>query len=201
MKRIVYLAIVTSTLLLTFSCSRPAKVYKEISRPTKKIGDGVNDVQGIILHHTAEENITGTLSSLCNSKREASSHVVIDKDGTRYILAQPESITWHAGYSMLNGREKCNDFTVGIEFQGNTKKYPLTEDQVQSAIDYIVPLMAKYNIPIENIVTHEKIRHDWIIKHPDLAKEKGVREKVDITQVEYERVINLLKKHLEKTSK
>jgi len=174
--------------------------YKEISRPTKKIGKGRNDVKGIILHHTAEDNIQNTLGSLCDSKRPASTHVIIDKDGTRYILAKPEDITWHAGHSILNGRERCNEFTIGIEFQGNTKVAPLTEDQINSALEYIIPNMRKYNIPKENIVTHEKVRHDWIVKHPDLAKGKKVREKVDITQKEYERFMEALEAQIQQAA-
>lgn len=60
--------------------------------------------------------------------------------------------------------------------------------------------MDKYKISIEYIVTHEKIRHDWIMKHPDLAKEKKVAEKVDITQEEYKRFIDILKTHLKQRS-
>lgn len=165
-------------------------------RPTPNVGKGKNDVQGIILHHTANKTIFDALGALRTPKTLVSSHAVIDTDGTRYILAEPTAITWHAGYSMLNGRERCNEFTIGIEFQGNTKKKPLTEDQINSAIDYILPIMKKYNISKKNIVTHEQVRHSWIVKHPDLAEAKHVREKVDITQKEYEHFMSVLNKRI-----
>lgn len=145
------------------------EAYNVVSCPTLNIGEGKNTVEGIVLHHTAFYSIDGALNYLCDSVSRVSAHVVIDFDGTRYMLAGPEAITWHAGYSSLNGREKCNDFTIGIEFQGCTDCTPLTDDQISSAVQYIIPMMQKYNIPIENIVTHEMIRHEWRLSHPRLA--------------------------------
>lgn len=174
---------------------RVGKYYvKEM--PTPNISKHRNDVQGIILHHTADRSAMRAIEGLRSPKRQASCHVVIDTDGTRYVLAEPTAVTWHAGYSMLNGRERCNDFTVGIEFQGNTTVAPLTEDQISSAIDYILPIMKKYNIPIENIVTHEQVRHSWIVKYPEQAKAKHVSKKVDITQKEYQRFMRALEKRM-----
>ena len=174
------------------------KTYREYSRPTSKVSEGKNDVQGIILHHTATANGSRSLVVLqLDTTKEVSCHAIIDTDGTRYVLAEPTARTWHAGYSMLNGREKCNDFTIGIEFQGNTLEEPLTEDQINSAIDYILPIMKKYNIPKKNIVTHKQVRAAWMAKHPDLVKEKGVKDKKDITQKEYERFMSALEERID----
>lgn len=170
--------------------------YWVVDSPTPHISKGKNEVKGIVLHHTANKNIYDALSALTNPRTRVSSHALIDKDGTRFILAQPTQITWHAGYSMLNGRERCNEFTIGIEFQGNTKKAPLTDDQINSAIDYILPIMNKYHIKNEDIVTHETIRHNWIVKHHN----PKVHEKVDITQEEYKHFMRILNKRL-KTKK
>lgn len=173
--------------------------YREYYYPTQKLGEGVNDVQGIILHHTATRHTQSTVWFLCDSiDVEASCHVLIAKSGTRYVLAPPTAVTWHAGYSMLNGRERCNDFTVGIEFMGNTVEAPLTKRQINSAIEYIVPIMKEYGIPKENIVTHEYVRRSWMQHHPDLVAEKGVETKVDITPKEYARLMSRLEKRLER---
>ena len=166
--------------------------YWEVSYTTTKIGTGTNEVLGIVLHHTADSCIQESLFSLYKSELEVSCHAIIDKDGTRYILAEPTSITWHAGYSMFNGREKCNDFMIGIEFQGNTIENPLTQDQINSAIDYVIPIMSQYHIPLENIVTHQMIRKEWIDNHPQETIEKGVLEKTDITDEEYDRFLTAI---------
>lgn len=170
------------------------KHYNEIEHLSPNIGEGVNELKGIVLHHTAEPTAEASLNILCSVEKQVSCHVMIDTDGTRYIVAPITAIAWHAGYSILNGREKCNEFTLGIEFQGNTLEAPLTDDQIASAIEFILPIMEKYHIPIENIVTHEQIRNDWMALHPDIVAEKGIPAKQDITKEEYKRFIEVLKK-------
>ena len=81
---------------------------------------------------------------------------------------------------------------LGIELQGNTLEQPLTIDQIDSAIEYILPLMNKYNIPVANIVTHEMIRQAYKRKYP----QKRCYDKVDITQKEYKRFMARLNARL-----
>lgn len=164
--------------------------YKEIPFPTPNIDTSRrNTVEGVILHHTAEPTVQRSLDILTNSPRRVGTHCVIDTDGTRYIMCKPEVVTYHAGLSVLNGKEDCNNFTIGIEFQGNTLVAPLTENQMKSAIEYLRPIIKKYNIPYSNIVTHEMIRQAYKKKHP----QKRCSGKVDITQTEYKRFMKLLK--------
>ena len=166
------------------------KTYKEIDYPTPNIDpDSVNKVEGVILHHTAEPTVERSLEVLTSLQKKVGTHVVIDKDGTRYIMCSPETVTYHAGRSILNGKEGCNYFTIGIEFQGNTLEAPLTQDQINSAIEYLKPIIAKYHIPISNIVTHEMVRQAYKRKYP----EKRCYGKVDITQKEYARFMKALK--------
>ena len=168
--------------------------FKEISHPTPNYSDtSINEVKGIILHHTAEPTAERSLEVLCSNIRRVGTHVVIDTDGTRYIMAEPWKVTYHAGPSILHGREGCNYFTIGIEFQGNTLEMPLTMNQIRSGIEYILPLMQKYNIPLSSIVTHEMVRQAYKAKYP----EKKVSGKVDITQEEYWRFMRYLKEELQ----
>ena len=164
--------------------------FEEISYPTPNIdASRKNTVEGVILHHTAEPTIQRSLEVLTKSPRRVGTHCVIDTDGTRYIMCKPEVVTYHAGLSVLNGKEDCNSFTIGIEFQGNTLVAPLTENQMKSAIKYLRPIIKKYNIPYSNIVTHEMIRQAYKKKYP----QKRCSGKVDITQTEYKRFMKLLK--------
>ncbi len=174
-------AIVLCLCFLSFSAPAKAQVYREVSYPSPNYDrERTNEVRGVILHHTAEPTVESSLQVL-TGKRGVSTHVVIDTDGTRYIMCQPTVVAYHAGPSILNGREGCNYFTLGIEFQGNTLEAPLTEHQIRSAIEYLLPLIAKYNIPIDNIVTHEMVRKAYKKKYPN----KRCYDKVDITQEEY----------------
>ncbi len=164
--------------------------YKEISYPTPNVDTSrKNSVEGVILHHTAEPTIERSLEVLTIGKRKVGTHVVIDTDGTRYIMCEPEVVTYHAGFSVLNGKEGCNYFTIGIEFQGNTLVAPLTQDQIDSAIEYLKQIIKKYNIPLSNIVTHEMVRQEYKRRYPH----KKCSGKVDITQTEYKRFMLSLK--------
>lgn len=166
------------------------KKYKEIKYPTPNYdADRINEVLGVVLHHTAEPTVERSLAVLSSKNRKVGTHVVIDTDGTRYIMAEPTVVAYHAGLSILNGRENCNYFTIGIEFQGNTLISPLTDDQIASGIDYLMPILVKYNIPINNIVTHEMIRNAYKQKYP----QKRCSGKVDITSIEYKRFLEALK--------
>lgn len=163
-------------------------VYKEVDCHTPNIAPGKNEVKGIVLHHTANPTLDEDLRILSSPDSKVSCHVLIAKDGTRYLFAYPEEITWHAGFSYLNGREKANNFTIGIEFQGNTVEEPLTDDQIRSAIAYMKPIMEKYSISQNNVVTHEQIRTAWKKRHP----KSNVPDKVDITPDEYKHFMNAL---------
>lgn len=167
---------------------------------TDKCTPGINQVNAIVLHHTAAmHNIKGTVWCFCYaSECRFSCHVIIDYDGSRYVLASPDKITWHAGRSYLNGRDSVNLFSIGVEFQGNTCVQPLTDDQIESAVEYLLPIIKEYDIPLENVVTHQQIRQNWIERNPDLVndlKKQGnpVKEKIDIAQNEYDRFIDILR--------
>lgn len=48
-----------------------------------------------------------------------SSHLLVDRGGavTQYVSVNDRA--WHAGVSCFQGRERCNDFAVGIELEGS----------------------------------------------------------------------------------
>ena len=166
------------------------KTYREIVYPTQNYDrEKVNEVRGVVLHHTALPTIERSLEVLTTPINKVGTHCLIDTDGTRYILCDPEIVTFHAGKSVLNDREKCNEFTIGVEFQGNTLEEPLTDNQICSAIQYLLPVIDRYHISLDSIVTHEMIRDNYMLKYP----EKRTKNKIDITSWEYRRVMKALR--------
>lgn len=166
------------------------KTYRVVSYPTQNYDrEKKNEVRGVILHHTALPTIERSLEVLTLPVNKVSTHCLIDTDGTRYILCAPDVVAYHAGLSLLNGREKCNEFTIGVEFQGNTVEKPLTDDQINSALEYLIPIINDYQIPLDSIVTHEMVRTNYMNKYP----EKKIKDKCDITAPEYERVMKALR--------
>jgi N-acetyl-anhydromuramoyl-L-alanine amidase len=47
-----------------------------------------------------------------------SAHFFIRRDGELVQFVSIEDRAWHAGVSQWRGRERCNDFSVGIELEG-----------------------------------------------------------------------------------
>lgn len=153
----------------------------------------VNERKGIVLHHTGftdDPNLNDVISWLTRKDGE-SAHVVIGEDGTRKVLARPDQVTFHAGKSIWNNRDNVNDFMIGIEFQGDTNKKDLTPQQIQSAIEYMIPIIRENNIRLEDIVTHQQVRDLYI----DYVNKNGgdqADSKPDINYNNYEKIIKEL---------
>lgn len=47
-----------------------------------------------------------------------SSHFLIRRDGALRQYVGCDDRAWHAGVSCFDGRERCNDFSIGIELEG-----------------------------------------------------------------------------------
>lgn len=47
-----------------------------------------------------------------------SAHFFIDRRGTLTQFVALDARAWHAGVSSWQGRERCNDFSVGVELEG-----------------------------------------------------------------------------------
>ncbi len=52
-----------------------------------------------------------------------SSHLLIRRDGEIIQYVPLHQRAWHAGVSCWDGRECCNDFTIGIELEGCDELY------------------------------------------------------------------------------
>lgn len=48
-----------------------------------------------------------------------SSHLFIRRDGRCTQFVALDRRAWHAGVSCFDGRERCNDFSIGIELEGS----------------------------------------------------------------------------------
>lgn len=51
-----------------------------------------------------------------------SAHFFIRRDGELIQFVPTEARAWHAGVSVWRGRERCNDFSLGIELEGCDSK-------------------------------------------------------------------------------
>lgn len=72
-----------------------------------------------------------------------SSHFLIRRDGSLIQYVPTELRAWHAGVSQWKGREKCNDFSIGIELEG-ADDVPFAEPQYETLANLIAALQRRY---------------------------------------------------------
>ena len=88
---------------------------------------------------------------------KVSSHFFIRRDGRLIQFASCLDRAWHAGQSNWNGRERCNDFSIGIELEGSDFE-PFEARQYQMLNRLISAIKTAY--PIEGITGHSDIAPD-----------------------------------------
>ena len=49
---------------------------------------------------------------------KVSAHFLIERTGILKQFVSTEDRAWHAGESSFNGKDNCNDFSIGIELEG-----------------------------------------------------------------------------------
>ena len=87
-----------------------------------------------------------------------SSHVLIRRDGTLLQFVPFGMRAWHAGESCWRGRERCNDFSIGVELEG-IDSGPYEDAQYATLAALVVALLDAY----------PGLRPDAIAGHSDVS--------------------------------
>lgn len=87
-------------------------------------------------------------------QRRVSAHFFIRRSGQLIQFVPCSMRAWHAGVSQWQGRERCNDFSVGIELEG-TDDSDFEAAQYATLNDLIAALRQRY--PILDITGHSDI--------------------------------------------
>lgn len=88
------------------------------------------------------------------SSLRVSAHFLIRRNGELIQFVSCRQRAWHAGLSCWQGRERCNDFSLGIELEG-CDETAFEEAQYARLTELIVTLRSQY--PIDAIVGHSDI--------------------------------------------
>jgi Negative regulator of beta-lactamase expression len=83
-----------------------------------------------------------------------SAHFFIRRDGEIVQFVSTEARAWHAGVSWHAGRERCNDFSLGVELEG-TDTTPYADAQYDALARLTSVLRARY--PLSAVRGHEHI--------------------------------------------
>jgi len=84
---------------------------------------------------------------------QVSSHVLIKRDGSIVQFVPFDKRAWHAGVSRYQQRERCNDFSIGIELEG-TDTDQFEEKQYRSLAELISSLRQAYPAIGDHIAGH-----------------------------------------------
>jgi AmpD protein len=143
--------------------------------------------KGIVLHHNylpKHELIrqctesTGFINARGLKVPPASYHCVGWKNGERTQFVNYNLRAWHAGESEFKGWKHCNNFMIGYSFHGNTNEEELTKEQIESFIEWLIPIVEQYKFTI-----------DWIPDHKTVSPGR----KVDLNEYQYQRVLMAIK--------
>ena len=86
-----------------------------------------------------------------------SAHLLLRRDGEVQQFVPFSARAWHAGRSSWQGREACNDYSIGIECEG-TDEVPYTDAQYSRLRELLAMLLAAYPaITPERIVGHSDV--------------------------------------------
>jgi AmpD protein len=85
---------------------------------------------------------------------KVSAHILIERNGSLIQYVPFNKCAWHAGQSSYAGRDRCNEFSIGIELKGSIKE-EFTNDQYSVLNDLLDLLKKEYGDM--DVVGHSEI--------------------------------------------
>lgn len=122
-----------------------------------------NAIKYIVVHFVGA---TGGAEANCKyfqwTYRGASAHYFVGHQGEIWQCVLDEDIAWHCGAKVYYHPLCRNSNSIGIELccrQNSNGTWYFEQATVNSAIELIKSLMAKYNIPVDNVIRHYDVTH------------------------------------------
>ena len=89
---------------------------------------------------------------ICELK--VSAHFLVRRDGSVIQFVPVERRAWHAGVSSWRGRERCNDFSIGVELEG-ADDGPFTDEQYARLARLVADL--RRALPLRDLAAHSDV--------------------------------------------
>lgn len=127
-------------------------VLHNISLPPYEFGgDGIDRLFTNQLDPTAHP----FFAEICHLR--VASHLLIRRQGEIVQYVPFHKRAFHAGVSSYRGRERCNDFSIGIELEG-TDFVPFSDAQYRQLVSLLPHLVRAYpTLGLQHITGHEHI--------------------------------------------
>jgi AmpD protein len=124
-------------------------VIHAISLPPSQFGSG--DIERLFTN-TLDRHAHPCFAQIAALR--VSAHFLIRRDGEAVQFVSCDKRAWHAGISCWQGRQACNDFSIGIELEG-CDELPFEDAQYDRLIGLIELLRAHY--PVAALAGHADI--------------------------------------------
>lgn len=127
-------------------------VVHGISLPPGELG---TEMVAALFTNTLDTTLDPSLADLDGVR--VSSHLLISRRGRLSQFVAFDRCAWHAGVSSHRGRERCNDYSIGIELIG-TDDRPYTTSQYDALAGVLAALMRRYpRLSLADVVGHAEI--------------------------------------------
>lgn len=87
----------------------------------------------------------------------ASAHVLIGRDGEIWKLIEYDKQAYHAGASIMHGREHCNRWTLGVELLGHQDS-GFSKAQYLALAELVLELEEEFGFSRDNVAGHDFVR-------------------------------------------
>jgi N-acetylmuramoyl-L-alanine amidase CwlA len=161
-------------------------------------------IRYIVIHYTANNGDTAknNVDYYSNNKAQASAHYFVDEYDTVYQSVRDEDTAWAVGGTTAYKHPYCrNDNSISIELCSRNRNgkgksatdngWYFKEQTVKNAAELTGMLMAKYNIPVENVIRHydvwEKICPAPFVNNP--AAWNDFKEALKVNQYSYDNTV------------
>jgi hypothetical protein len=108
-----------------------------------------------IILHTTEGREKGSLQKLIDN---GEANFFVGSDGRVRKIIDKKKLAYHCGTSMWNGKMNIDEYSIGIEVQGNYYS-DITAAQYEGLKQLLADLQEAYNIPDGRVLTHSMVAY------------------------------------------
>lgn len=143
------------TLFLAGVCAAAPLVVKDDYRSPRNKERVPRKSTSLIVLHTTEAHAKSSLNKLCE---RGEAHYCVTDSGEIYRIVDRHLEAFHAGRSMWNAKEDCDEFSIGIEVVGyHDKTMPVK--QLEALKELLAQLKKIYNLKDSQIVSHSQVAY------------------------------------------
>lgn len=141
--------------LWALSCAAAPLVLKDDYRSPRNKERPLRKATRLIVLHTTEAHAKSALNKL-SERGEA--HYCVTETGEVYRIVDRDRQAFHAGRSMWNAKEECDEYSIGIEVVGrHDQSMPLR--QLEALKELVARLKRAYGIADAQVVCHSHVAY------------------------------------------